>query len=218
MASRLADDVDHLEKKHSLIGSIAIPDAASDLHVKADLKSRILHLSMTVDAPADRATGKARINWLLKQLNKCEIDGVSISAIWPSRAPDTTQNLSELRQESQSILSEGSKTPPRAFRIALTVDNPRRFTGRRTFVEDLESVIPSFYDNVGQHIQRWQPKPLKPIASNQGKGPSPQESAAGELGVKDEKEKSKPVPAKLPIAGNKHTELLEIPAFLKRLE
>ena len=218
MASRLADDVDHLEKKHSLIGSIAIPDAASDIHVEADLKSRILNVSMTVDAPADRATGKARINWIRKQLTKCEIDGVSISAIWPSKAPDTTQNLSELRQDSLSILSAGSKTPPRAFRIGLTVDNPRRFSGRRTFIEDLESVIPSFYDNVGQHLQRWQPKPPKPIRSNQLKDPSHPDSDAGKRGGGDEEEKTKPVPVKLPMPGNKHTELLEIPAFLKRLE
>ncbi len=218
MASRLVDEIDYLEKRYSLTGNIAIPDAASDIHIEADLKSRTLHFSMTVDAPADKATGKARVNWILKQLNKCEINGVSISAIWPSRAPDTTRNLPELRQDPPSILSAGSKTVPRAFRIDMTVDNPRRFSGRRTFIEDLESAIPSFYDNVVQHIQRWQPKPPKPIASSQLKDPSPPESIEVDQVLSDEEVKSKPDPIRLPIPGNKHIELLEIPAFLKRLE
>ncbi len=218
MASRLADEIDHFEKEQTLVGIIAIPDAASDIHIEADLKSRIMHLSMTIDAPADRATGKARINWILKQLNNSEIDGVSISAIWPSRAVDTTRSLSELRQDSLSILTVGPKTAPRAFRVSLAVDNPRRFSGRRTFVEDLESAIPLFYDNVGQYIQRWRPKPPKPITSKQLKELSPSESDEGQRQTEVEEKKTKQGPVKLPIPGNKHTELIELPAFLKRME
>ena len=34
-----------------------------------------------------------------------------------------------------------------------------RFSGRRTFVEDLENLIPEFYDRIGQNLRPWTPPP-----------------------------------------------------------
>ena len=34
-----------------------------------------------------------------------------------------------------------------------------RFSGRRTFIEDLENLIPEFYDRIGQHLRPWAPPP-----------------------------------------------------------
>ena len=41
----------------------------------------------------------------------------------------------------------------------MITDLAGRFSGRRTFIEDLEKVIPEFYDKVGQHLRRWTPGP-----------------------------------------------------------
>ena len=34
-----------------------------------------------------------------------------------------------------------------------------RFSGRRTFIEDLENLIPEFYDRIGQNLRPWAPPP-----------------------------------------------------------
>lgn len=34
-----------------------------------------------------------------------------------------------------------------------------RFSGNRTFVEELERLVPEFYENVGQHLEAFRPKP-----------------------------------------------------------
>jgi hypothetical protein len=38
-----------------------------------------------------------------------------------------------------------------------------RFTGPRTFIEDVERLVPEFYTLVGQHLKAWQPKAPKPV-------------------------------------------------------
>lgn len=36
-------------------------------------------------------------------------------------------------------------------------DASRRFSGAKTFVEEVESTVPRFYEQVGQRLKRWQP-------------------------------------------------------------
>ena len=40
-----------------------------------------------------------------------------------------------------------------------------KFSGSRTFIEELESFVPTFYDNVGQYLQTYVAKPPKPRQS-----------------------------------------------------
>ena len=48
---------------------------------------------------------------------------------------------------------------PTGFEVLMIEDLAGRFSGRRTFIEDLEKVIPEFYEKVGQHLRRWNPSP-----------------------------------------------------------
>lgn len=34
-----------------------------------------------------------------------------------------------------------------------------RFSGRKTFVEDLEKLVPDFYERIGQRLRAWAPPP-----------------------------------------------------------
>ena len=34
-----------------------------------------------------------------------------------------------------------------------------RFSGQRNFIEDLENLIPEFYDRIGQNLRPWTPPP-----------------------------------------------------------
>ena len=41
---------------------------------------------------------------------------------------------------------------PTGFEVIMIKDAGGRFPGRRTFIEDLEKLVPDFYDTVGQHL------------------------------------------------------------------
>ncbi len=78
---RVSSDLNNLCKKGRLETSLQIPDAASELQIVADLRSRSLRVSMSVDAPKDKKTSKARVNWLLRQIKDVDSAGVSCLAL-----------------------------------------------------------------------------------------------------------------------------------------
>ena len=51
------------------------------------------------------------------------------------------------------------KAAPTSFEVIMIRDLAGRFSGRRTFVEDLEDLIPEFYDRIGQNLRPWAPPP-----------------------------------------------------------
>lgn len=208
---RFRDDCAKLSAQKNLEVEYHIPNAASALSVTADLVSQTIRVGMTVDAPQDRQRGPARINWLLRQLKSAEDDQLFVRIVWPSRAQDTICQLAELRDDPKAIIAN-APLPPKSFEVFLLSDDARRFSGRKTFIEEIEHAVPHFYDNVGQSLERWVPKPPKPVSS---------EGTIGEKEVvKPSEEHSMPAPHPTrqgPNSGNQHSHLLEIPPFLRRL-
>jgi len=197
---RVGDDLVGLCTKGCLASSFEIPDAASDIQIAADLRSRSLRISMCVDAPKDKKTTKARINWLLRQIKEVDPTGVSIGIIWASRASTTVVSLDELREHPENY--GGDRPGVRAFEVILTSNSARRFMGRRTFIEDIEKITPIYYEKIGQHLQSWKALPPKPKYS-----------------ITNEKDASIEIGKVVEVAqaGNVHHDLLEIPEFLKKL-
>lgn len=191
-----------LVQENQLIAKLRIPDTASDFLISADLKSRTIQVSMLITAPVDRKTTKSRLNWLLRQLAKSDPEGIAIKLKWPSRAMDTVFSLKALQESPLIADQSGGKSPARAFEIAQTFDSPRRFVGRETFIQEIENIVPQFYENIGQHIQAWQPKPPKIRNS----GSEPAEVLETAISINN----------KLPPTGNDHTNLIELPPFLIR--
>ena len=64
--------LDGLCNEQGLEIEYVIPDGVSSLKVFADLRGKTLTSSMTIGAPEDRKTSKARVNWLLRQLAKTQ--------------------------------------------------------------------------------------------------------------------------------------------------
>ena len=59
---------------HMLVANFEIPHAASPLEVVADIKQRSIYVGMNINAPQDRKSSTARLNWLLRQLKNCDLD------------------------------------------------------------------------------------------------------------------------------------------------
>jgi hypothetical protein len=161
-AQKLKDDASELSEKKLLTAEYLIPNAASALKITVDLKAQTIAVGMRVDAPKDKQRSLSRTNWILRQLKHAEADNIYVRIIWASRTPDMVCSLDDLKNQTKTLL-QGTTALPRAFEIYALSGNSRRFSGRKIFIEDLELMVPKFYDEIGQHLKQWQPKPPQPV-------------------------------------------------------
>ncbi|MBZ8118964.1 hypothetical protein KUD11_09925 [Roseovarius sp. LXJ103] len=176
-AVRLKSEIDKLVSKHLLDSTFRIPNCASDIDVCADLARRTVSVSMTVKARADRVSTKARVNWLLGMLPDDD-DRLLVRAHWPGSGSPTMKEVVALRKDPASIQSTNPESAPHSFEVLLVERLGARFSGRKTFIEDLERIVTTFYDLVGSRLKAWQAPPPQAIKSRSD--PSP-----GELEMDD---------------------------------
>ena len=137
-----------------------IPDGVSGLKVQADLRSKTLTSSMTIGAPEDRKTAKARVNWLLRQLAKTQEEGIHVKAAY-GRREDIQAPLDKLRENPGILGKEDPKICPGRFEVKLISDLGRKMEGPRTVVQAIEKHVPEFYTKVGQYLRPWVPSAPK---------------------------------------------------------
>lgn len=161
-AKRLKDDCDYLSREHKLTCSLDIPDAASPIEVTVDLRTRHVSCQMSLDAPEDKKKTSSRINWLLRQIKTADDPDLMIRVGWPSRARDTIARLSDVRENPLCLQTDNQKLAPHRLDVLLVRDLAGKFSGRKTFIDHVESVVPDYYKQVGQHLRPWVPPPPKP--------------------------------------------------------
>nr|WP_321508338.1 hypothetical protein [uncultured Celeribacter sp.] len=160
--ARLKDGIESLVTTQQLHSTFRIPDSAADLEVVADFRSQTLRAGMKLRAPQDKKKTRARVNWLLRMV-KSDDPRIWVRAHWPGRTQPSDRPISELRTAPDALQPEGSDAAPHSLEVFLIEDCARRFAGRRTFVEDLERVVPEFYDLVGYNLREWRAAPPRPI-------------------------------------------------------
>lgn len=158
-ALRLKTDALLLSAEGCLRASFVVPNTAAAIEISADFRKRSVFASMRVAAPADRKSTKARLNWLLRQLQRSEPSNIHIRLFWPGRGPFTQHSLAVVREQPE-IAEEPGKVVS-SFEVVFARDLGGRFAQRRNFIVDLEQSIPDFYEQVGQHLKSWQPQAPK---------------------------------------------------------
>jgi len=161
-SDRIKDDSQTLVDSNQLNGRLRIPGCAGDIEISCNLALKNIIASMRVKAPGDRKSTKARLNWLIRMLKEDD-PRLMIRAHWPGKRMPTQKDLASLREDPGLIDPDDSDMTPHSFEVLLVEANPKRFIGRRSFIEDVETVVPLFYDLVGQHLRAWQPPPPKPV-------------------------------------------------------
>lgn len=159
---RLKDDCDHLARNSVLRFEIEIPHAAAPITVVADVEKRTVSCTMRIAAPKDKKRATARVNWLLRQLARSDPEDIYLKALWPGRTQPTQASLKGVRDDPSVLLVEGSDGSPQGFEVLLVRDLAGKFSGAKTFVEQLEATLPHYYEEVGQHLRAWVPPPPKP--------------------------------------------------------
>lgn len=154
-AARAKSDAKDLCAERILKLSLSVPDAAAPIDVVADLKMRSISVGMRLKAPADKKTTKARLNWLLRQLQKADDKEIHVRLFWPGRGPFTQFALAVLRDDP-SVADEKPQIAVSSFEVLLVRDCGARFGQRRNFISDLEKLVPLFYSQAGQYLREWQ--------------------------------------------------------------
>ena len=171
---RLAHGIAALVKSQALHSTLRVPDCASDIQVRADLRGRTISVSMDVKARTDRKSSRARINWLLSMLKKDDTR-LRVNARWPGRISSTSADLASLRNDLSLLQPDNTAALPHSFEVLIAEDlSARRFSGPKAFIEDLERIVHEFYDLVGTTLKDWRPPPPRPVSqeavSSDGKG------------------------------------------------
>jgi hypothetical protein len=150
-----------LADEQALSTTFLVPDAAAEIAVRADLRSRSSRVSMTLAAPEDRKRPEARLNWLLAQLKNADAKDIDIVANWP-RAKSTHGGLADLRNDAKLIVEQNAGLSPMSFEIALPCHTPAAFSGRKRFIQDLQNAVQAYYSNIGRLLTAWTPKAPAP--------------------------------------------------------
>ncbi|MGB0695924.1 MAG: hypothetical protein ACPGOY_09770 [Rhodospirillaceae bacterium] len=193
LSARQKDQAVTLAEDHLLASTIIVPNCASDIQICVDLRGKKTTISMTLKAPGDRKSSKARLNWLLRMLplvqekdlydgkenepseeekrdHKAllsEQDNIYVRAKWIGRAAPTQFKLLDLVQNPELIQAENPDLVPTSFEVLLSKSTNRRFIGRKTFVEDLETGVLCFYKLVASRLKAWQAPPPQPIKARE---------------------------------------------------
>lgn len=162
--ARLKRHIESLIATNQLCCTLRVPDCASDIEICADLARKTITCSMSVKAPGDRKSTKARLNWLLKMLGD-EAEQLHVKAHWPGRGAPTMKQVKLLREDPTKIQADNPDIVPHTFEVLIVESTGKRFSGRKTFIEDLERIVPTYYDLVGVKLKAWQAPPPKPVKS-----------------------------------------------------
>jgi hypothetical protein len=154
-AQRQKDELSDLREKHCLTCTLTVPDAAAPIEVTVDLMRRSVDVGMTLRAPDDKKSTKARVNWLLRQVKSEDTDALFVRLLWPGTSEPTQYPISELR-ENPDLASEGKEhLASHGFHIFLSERLGGKFTQQTNFISELERVIPKFYGDIGSNLAAW---------------------------------------------------------------
>lgn len=148
-------DLVRLAEERTMTTTLAVPGAAAPIEICADLQRRSLMVSMRLRAPEDRQSTKARLNWLVRQLNKADAHGIHIRLYWPGRTAHTQHSLATLREEPDAASHDRPGSVAYSFEVVLAKDLAGKFAQRRNFIGELEQTVAEFYERVGQHLRPW---------------------------------------------------------------
>lgn len=110
---------------------------------------------MLLRAPEDKVSNKARLNWLLRQVNSDKIDDIFVRLNWPGRSEETVFPLHELLGDPAicELGKEGLQVI--SFHLFIAKRLGTKFTQQTNFISELEAVVPWFYQEFGQNLATW---------------------------------------------------------------
>lgn len=160
-SQRQKDETAELCNSNVLKALLEIQGAAAPLEIVADAARRAIDVGMSIKAPDDRKSAKARANWLLRQIKGQPANHLHIRANWPGRVEASTFSYCELSQDVGAIEKDNEGRTLLSFHIYYSVKLGGRFAQQTNFISEIEKIVPDFYKDIGQHLVPWQAKAPK---------------------------------------------------------
>lgn len=135
-----------------------VPNAASRIFVEADFLRRAVRVSMKLAAPADKVSNAAKLNWLLRQLQKSDLSHIIIRCVTRGKGQNFGAMAKDIDPKADEIKNLADIA---SFHVEMSCDLGAKFNSRKKFVEGIEELVPRYYMNVGQHLQAWVAPPPK---------------------------------------------------------
>ena len=163
-----------------LYGDLQIPNVAGSLSISADLRSRQVIATTTIDAPKE-GSSKSRVSWLVRQLQTAS-ENLKIEARIAYKSTSLVAPLSAVREEAATLYPKGRREI-RAFTLSIASNmGLKRDSSRGSFVESVLNAAEAFYGDVLQRLRTWKPEPPKPKKPVE-KEVSPETAVAELVGV-----------------------------------
>lgn len=170
---------DSLAATGTLYAELQIPDVAGSLSLVADLRSRQLTASTSLDAPKE-GTSRGRVSWLLRQLQNAP-DGLRVEARIARSSVTLAASLSAVRSDPSVLYPEKGREIKGFTVSATSVMGTKRDNSRGSFAEGVMATAEAFYEQVLQQLRPWKATP--PQLRKQQE-PEPEEVVAEAVGVK----------------------------------
>ncbi len=152
---RKRDELQQLRETNQLCAVLDIRDACAPLEISADLSRRTVDVGMTLRAPEDKKSSKARVNWLIRQITSENLENTFVRLQWPGRSEATQFALADLRETPEICETDKGGLQVLGFHIYSASRLGARFTQQVNFISDLEQVVPQFYRDIGQNLTAW---------------------------------------------------------------
>jgi len=152
---RRKDELQTLRDAGQLTSVLDIPDAAAHVEVTADIARRTVAVGMTLRAPEDKVSSKARVNWLLRQIKTAKTDELFVRMNWPGRSETTQFGLTELIADPSICEKDKGDLQVISFHIFVARRLGVRFAQQVNFIKELEEIVPLFYREIGQNLTEW---------------------------------------------------------------
>lgn len=169
-SQRQRDELTNLRANKQLVICLEIPDAAAPLEVVIDLARRCIDVGMTIGAPEDRKSSRARVNWLLRQIKEEGVADLHVRVSWPNRSSTNQHSVTDLR-EDVSLIDEGkANQEAKSFHLFESKRLGARFMQQSNFILELEQIVPAFYGKFGAQLTAWK-RPAPKIKSDRSELP-----------------------------------------------
>ena len=152
---RQKDEMEDLRENHRLQCTLAVPDAAAPVDIVVDMMRRCIDVGMTLRAPEDKKSTKARLNWLLRQIKTDDVEDVYIRLLWPGTSEPTQFLVSDLREDIDIAIRGKDHLTTNAFHVFISKQIGARFVQQANFILDLEQIVPEFYGAIGSNLTAW---------------------------------------------------------------
>lgn len=158
---RLKDELKELRENNCLAACLEIPNAAAPIEIVADLSRRTIIVGMSLRAPEDKKSSKARVNWLIRQVKSNKLDDLYVRLNWPGRSDPTQHPYTDIAADPSIVERDKSGLQVLSFQLYFAKRLGGRFTQQTNFIVDLETVVPQFYREIGQNLVAWRKAPPK---------------------------------------------------------